>query len=211
MRGIIEAVMNGNGDRTREGKRFSFPVYALATLGLAVRAQTSNPFQSGCLHNIQGYSKRVCNSDDPPSASQDGICIPSPFDYSEIRILNQSWDSPMLSSWVLQILLSELLQVPTTIETHESNKFHNYYDAKARSDYSSATYDMDVLRFAVEVAGNDCRRSKAEDDLSGNYRPCANVMPLFRSSSIDSVYRDLRNDGIADSGERVCVWNRSMQ
>lgn len=49
------------------------------------------------------------------------------------------------------------------------------------------------------------------DDLSGNYRPCANVMPLFRSSSIDSVYRDLRNDGIADLGERVCVWNRSMQ
>ena len=90
--------------------------------------------------------------------------------------------------------------MPTTIETHGSNKYYNYYDVEARSDYSSATYAMDALRFAVEVAGNDCRTSEAEDDL-GNYRSCANVMPLFRSSAVDSVYRDLRNDGIADSCE----------
>ena len=85
---------------------------AFLTGTTAVSVQASNPFQSGCLHKHGKYPKRACNSDDPPGTEQNGICIPSPFDYPEIRILNQNWDSSVISAWVLQIVLSELLQVP---------------------------------------------------------------------------------------------------
>lgn len=50
-----------------------------------------NFLRSGCLHKHSKYPKRACNSDDPPGTEQNGICIPSPFDYLEIRILNQNW------------------------------------------------------------------------------------------------------------------------
>ena len=53
----------------------------------------SNPFQSGCLQNYLGKETfrhaRVCNSDDDDGAADRGECEDSPFDYEEVRILNQ--------------------------------------------------------------------------------------------------------------------------
>lgn len=58
----------------------------------------TNPYHAGgCLKNrIKGWTKtRVCHSDDPPDAETNGHCIaPDPnFQYEEIRILAQNWES----------------------------------------------------------------------------------------------------------------------
>lgn len=141
----------------------------------------SNPFASGCLRRYLGEDKwpdmRVCNSDDPPGASAGagsaedavgmGVCARSPFDYDEIRILSQDWDSPMIRSWIMQILASEILGVPATIETSADYGF-SFYDLDNEFNWASVTYDQDALRVASKYG--DCRN--APKDV-----PCAHVMP----------------------------------
>jgi len=101
---------------------------------------------------------------------------------------------------VLQIILSELLQVPTTIETMKSDRFYNFYDAESRSDYGAATYAYETLRLASEVGG-DCQKVRVEDEGTGSYRPCANVMPCVNKIGQSSMIKDLRDDGIAEACE----------
>ena len=60
-----------------------------------------NPFQYGCLqsHRVPGFEnrQRVCNSEDPPDASTIGLCRkPIGFEYPEVRVVGQNWDSPFL-------------------------------------------------------------------------------------------------------------------
>ena len=80
----------------------------------------TNPFyDGGCLKSlIPNWNRtRVCNSKDPPEAAALGYCRVSPFDYMEIRMGSGNWESVSLNGYLLQILLSELLDVPTTIES----------------------------------------------------------------------------------------------
>jgi hypothetical protein len=72
---------------------------------------------------------RVCNSEDGPDAADLGHCrVPyEGLDYMEIRIHNQNWESVFFESWVLQILLSEMLDVPVTIETGSPGVNNNFY------------------------------------------------------------------------------------
>jgi hypothetical protein len=58
-----------------------------------------NPFQYGCLQSLQipGYEDRlrICNSEDPPDASDKGLCRNSKgLDYKEVRLMSQNWESP---------------------------------------------------------------------------------------------------------------------
>ena len=82
-----------------------------------------NPFydNGGCLRNLAQRRNftakmRVCNSNDKPDAALLGYCHESPvLDYAEIRIAGQDWESNYMSAWLMQIVLSELLEVPTTV------------------------------------------------------------------------------------------------
>ena len=100
----------------------------------------SNPFVKGCLATLRNrrdvntenalesiIPSRICNSDDFRQSTQDPnsiapplptreFCIPQDFDfdYPEIRIHNGNWESSIFLSWILQIILMEVLQVPVT-------------------------------------------------------------------------------------------------
>jgi len=107
----------------------------------------SNPFRSGCLHKVLDASGveygdvipiRTCNTDDDEEAQQRGECLTG--NYDEIRILSQDWEAPMLTAWIMQIVLSEVLGVPTTLETSMADSSMNFYDPQMRFAYSNDTY-----------------------------------------------------------------------
>jgi len=141
----------------------------------------SNPFRSGCLRNVLPEETaflrpRACNSDDDPDAEERGECIAG--DYNEIRILSQDWEGPMITAWIMQIILSEVLGVPTTLETSmpDSEASMNFYDGDMRFSYSNDTYDYDSIRTAKEHGG--CHAfTKDRQEKEGWYRSCADIMP----------------------------------
>lgn len=61
------------------------------------------------------------------------------FPWTEIRILSQNWESVTFESWLLQILLSEVLDVPVTLETGSHNDVINFYDPLERMHFSTTT------------------------------------------------------------------------
>ena len=153
----------------------------------------TNPFADGCLRQLRPdlphYSMlRTCNSDDDSddngnsdnsllSTNNDNNnnnkkCRPSTLNYPEIRIHAQNWDSAMLSAWVMQILLSEFLNVPVTIETSHrtpTTRAGSFYDTHGRLQYGALGYDYDALRLAHGLG--DCRLRKNKNE------PCAMIIP----------------------------------
>ncbi|KAL3916978.1 MAG: hypothetical protein SGILL_004927, partial [Bacillariaceae sp.] len=99
----------------------------------------TNPYANGgCLWNklrdrsnnattFPLLKKRTCNSQDPPEAVLKGYCTPSEFGYTEVRIEIQNWDSATFITWLLQIILSEMLGVPSSIETSFKEAPANLY------------------------------------------------------------------------------------
>ncbi|GKY92670.1 hypothetical protein MPSEU_000237000 [Mayamaea pseudoterrestris] len=135
--------------------------------------EPKNPFAKGCLHyhNVSAQQIRVCNSDDDMDhAVSQGICRPSAFDYMEIRMLSNNWESAVFETWILQIILSELLDVPTTTETAKADAKINFYDAEARFEFGAPT-DLNATRTANEI--KDCRLANRNAD---HYEPCAHVI-----------------------------------
>ena len=129
----------------------------------------SNPFRKGCLQAVlpHNYTNklRTCNSDDVDvdgngngvdSTTGETFCTPSEFEYGEVRILAQDWDTSMFSTWIIQIVLSELLNVPTTIETQNEASF-NFYDSelqflgKKQGYVSSVSYSILLNMFSLSV------------------------------------------------------------
>ena len=199
----------------------------------------SNPFEKGCLHTLlnspgdidisSSMNKaahkrlsslierlksqvRVCNSDDPPGAADQGLCVshytessknyhhhnyqnhnhnPESMqrglfaEYPETRIYSQNWESSFFASWILQIVLSEILQVPTTIEsgTQELSQWNNFYDPEARLGYGEQNI-FDALRVSSEAEGSDCSKVQADAAANGeDYKPCAHVVLEFWTGS----------------------------
>ena len=99
----------------------------------------------------------------------------------------------------VQILLSELLQVPTTIETNSSELHGNFYDSDGRSDASSETYPYHSLRMSKDV--KDCRRVRIGGDSASNYVSCAHVMPMVNSVGQSDNINMLRDEGVIDQCE----------
>ena len=156
----------------------------------------SNPFEQGCLRRYLGNAKfptkRICNSHDPPNAQETGLCDLPVFNYTEFRILSQDWDSTMLTSWVMQIVLSEILQVPASIETSSPERNNNFYDPDSAYSYSLA-YDFDALRAASDYGGN-CedivrQNNQHKEDPNYVYQSCANVMPEAWDGQEDNIKR----------------------
>lgn len=115
----------------------------------------SNPYVHGCLANrLTNWTKlRVCNSQDPPSVIEQGLCRPSPLNYTEVRIQSQSWETGLFVTWVMQVLLSELLDVPTSIETSWHEKQVNFYNYESKLSYGFSN-DVEALERAADA--KDC-------------------------------------------------------
>lgn len=142
-----------------------------------IQGKCTNPFyQGGCLSRmLPGWKKlRTCNSDDPPSAVDQGFCKPSPLGYREVRIANQNWDSAFLVAWIQQIILSEILDIPVTIETGSPLFNSNLYDINASFGYGTAS-DLEALRTGYQVG--DCQKVKQDDP--SKYKGCSHAISEY--------------------------------
>ena len=144
----------------------------------------SDPYERGCLHHRLG-SKRVCNSDDPPEAVASGFCRTPSIDHLEVRLFARDWESSLFQAWILQIVLSELLDVPTTIETGQLDIVRNFYkegseikDTDPEILYNDFS-DMHVAFNNADTYG-DCRKASK---FPGKFENCAHVTPEAQNSA----------------------------
>jgi hypothetical protein len=154
---------------------------ALGPGSMCVDDVCTNPYYNGgCLKNILPDWKRirVCNSQDPPDAEAMGYCRKSPMDYAEIRIAGLPWESPNFITWILQILLSEVLEVPTSLESGIPDFSLNLYEMNSRFDFwnsvISGANGWAETKLATQVG--DCLAVASTQDPS-SYQPCFHVHP----------------------------------
>ena len=72
----------------------------------------------------------------------------------------------------MQIILSEILDVPTTIETGTPDAKISLYDTDNRFDYGNSL-DLDSLVNCTNLGG-DCSKASREPE---NYATCAHIVP----------------------------------
>ena len=157
----------------------------------------SNPyFKGGCLaNNLKNHHRvRTCNSEDPPEAVEKGYCQPSSMGYTEVRIAAQNWESVFFEAWILQILLSEMLEVPVTVETGVADKNVDLYNRQARMGYGTSN-DWDAMRTSHQI--KDCRKLKESPDYLENYVPCFHVVPEVWTGHKENLDA-LKDDGIIE-------------
>lgn len=159
----------------------------------------TNPFASGCLRNMLGadvtsrYSlteKRICNTDDE-DGSMECILQDERLNYLEIRIAPGDWESAIFLGWLMQILLSEFLGVPSTIETSGGGSL-SFYDRYNNMNYPATAYNFEALKQANRFNGN-CTLS----DI-----PCAHVIPEIWGGQFD-VLSSSEKSGLIESTEGV--------
>lgn len=175
---------------------------------------------------------RTCNSEDTIHNTTASLCTPSPLDYSEIRILSQvsvgilpnqsmfvlsccytkvlsfpitvsqNWESAMFTAWILQIVLSEFVQVPATIESSGPGRQLNFYDPAMSFSYGAMGYDFDALKRANDRGGGSCPPTwrQSEDD----YQSCAHVIPEVWSGHASTV-AELTAQGTSEPPEGTGV------
>ncbi len=90
-------------------------------------------------------------------------------------------ESAIMLGWVNQILISEVLGVPSTIEGGNGvgDPSFSFYDEESRFKYPSLSYDlaMQTLVEADKVNG-ECLKTK---------KPCAHIMPsVWAGGKIDA-------------------------
>ena len=136
----------------------------------------SNPYMAGCLNNFYTHndqqsstpkaflSKRTCNSKDNTTENCDEPVLP----YHEIRVHNGDWESAIMYSWIIQIFLSEFLQVPTTVGMNNDDLPQaSFYSPNMPMTYSTKSYAWEELVTANEMGG----RCELTD------KDCIHVMP----------------------------------
>ena len=147
----------------------------------------TNPFQGGCLRAVldtEEYKEkfsnlddsittrsmqslrqrvlnkpRVCNSEDEPNVAEQGLCVVSENEYPEVRLYGQNWESAFVVSWIMQIIYSELLGVPATMESGAAEANINFYDGKNRMEYGTGN-DASPIQNAHKAEGGDCATYK---------------------------------------------------
>eukprot|EP00957_Ditylum_brightwellii_P013780 1038459-Ditylum_brightwellii.AAC.1 len=119
-----------------------------------------------------------------------GLCEISPLSYPEIRILSQNWQEPAFISWILQILLSEIVNVPVTLETGADpmKTDASFYHPTMKWDYADMSYDYDALRTADKRPQANCIGSKV---------PCAHVIPELWSGQRQN-WLDAEKEGLIE-------------
>jgi len=157
----------------------------------------TNPLIHGCLHHELQYGSyldtdinktqkiellkslvqdvRICNSDDASHFLDKGICKMKDaiFNYTELRIAPNNWESPIFIAWVIQIILSEILGVPVSIESGskektEQRKFLNFYDLDNSFFFPPEPNAFSYLQEANNHDG-EC--------IGKTEKPCAHFMP----------------------------------
>jgi len=79
-------------------------------------------------------------------------------------------------AWILQILLTEILHVPVSIESKERGSNVDFYDVGSRMDYSSV--DGEVISLENSYLHKDCRTLQTHNSQPENpYIPCAHLSP----------------------------------
>lgn len=119
--------------------------------------------------------------DDDGPAGDTTKAAPEMFDYQEIRISSQNWESSFYITWILQVVLSEILDVPTSVETGLAGVVVDFYDRDGRTEYGIIN-DEEALRRGVQVG--DCRpivRAQRYDgpgdNKSDKYESCSHFIP----------------------------------
>lgn len=100
----------------------------------------------------------------------------------------------IFGSWVLQILLSEILGVPTTLETGRPDAVMQYYDEEARFEFGTTSNNLQAFRNAVELGNGDCRNIVQNSTDSDDYLNCAHVIPEVWTARSKQVQEYIRED-----------------
>jgi len=153
-----------------------------------------NPYTiGGCLAQRGLSYQRVCTSQDSVESKLAGYCKEPVFDYPEIRIFNHNWESAFFQAWILQILLTELLGVPSSIETGDPNLVNDFYDPDLRLSYGPS-YDFEAMKRANEAI--DCV------DMTKEAITCAHVSSETWASKLP-IIRDLERQGILEAAQQT--------
>jgi hypothetical protein len=166
----------------------------------------SNPFQAGCINailkpdvyknsgNIDNHiilsqvealyrrvqsTPRACNSEDSRDAIEEGLCVNS-IGFEEVRIFSQNWESAVIASWIMQIIYSEMLGIPSTLETGMADKNLNFYERTSRLEYGGAMDNYEMYQNAYDAPGGDCTTYKTSNDNEAeDYISCAHATMEF--------------------------------
>ena len=140
----------------------------------------SNPYSAGCLNSFYSHldpKPRTCNSNDISTDECEQPILP----YQEIRVHNGDWESAIMYSWIIQIFLSEFLQVPTTAGMNtQDTPMASFYAPHMPMSYSTKAYAWEELvtankmRGRCELTENDCVHIlpevwKGQEKLSSKY------------------------------------------
>lgn len=171
----------------------NLPSLLLVSLLMTVAA---NPYQKGCLYskNLTGRV-RVCGSEDGPDAVASGLCEMPAMDYPEIRLVPGNWESCFFETWILQILLSEILRIPTSIEMGNSEGALSLYHPDSPMDYPTDYSLHDTAFVNAFEANGQCDKvvaanaNRPEED----YQQCGHFSPEtwsgLKADFQDLVYR----------------------
>lgn len=133
----------------------------ISTNSFCENGYCTNPYQRGCLREVIGkeYELRVCNSDDPLDAHENGDCREpdSDFNYPEVRVTASNWETQIFVSWIMQIMLEEIMSVPATIDSIGVEGSMSFYEKYNNFGFSNMTWNWDALYEARDVV--DCRLS----------------------------------------------------
>ena len=133
---------------------------------------STNPYEQGCLFRHGLVEKmRICNSEDDPNAAAQGLCRLADIKYPEVRLYSPNWESAIMETWILQIILSELLDVPTSTETGLHDAKTNFYNHWQALDLG--IQDVVTALETASIIGGDCELAHRDEK---NYEPCAHVM-----------------------------------
>ena len=158
--------------------------------------ECTNPFERGCLKVMgEKYGKkdfrvsdvfdkiRICNSDDNFIDGNKEWCrrqdFADYFSFDEVRISPSNWESAVIMGWLYQILLTEILDVPVTMEYNETKKGKgSFYDRKNDFVFVTSDFEEDIHKTLWEA-------DKHNGDCSKDKEPCAHVLPEVWSAGID--------------------------
>ena len=142
----------------------------------------TNPFEEGCLtamgdkygkkdiRFVNAFKKtRICNSDDETQERcRDKV---GTLAYDEVRIAPSNWESAIFMSWIYQIVLTEMMEVPATMKYQDGKKgAGSFYDRTNGFDIGDSDNPPNFSEALVKA-------DSLEGDCSKTDKPCAHILP----------------------------------
>ena len=161
----------------------------------------TNPFEQGCLKVMnEKYGKkdipfpgvfeniRICNSDDEDMTPEDDkkSCrkptLADYFLYDEVRVAPSNWESSVVMAWIYQVLLTEVLEVPVTLEHADGKKgVGSFYDRTNGFTFVDGDYEHTIHTTLWES-------ERVQGDCSKTDKPCAHILPDVWDSGVSNVH-----------------------